>query len=198
MAAAADITGGTGQIAILSTTNQAHNQNIWIDEMRAILEEGTYPGLTLVDIVYGEDDYQKSYQKTEYLIQKYPELAAIIAPTAAGMPGVAECIMQNGLERSIKITGLGMPSQMAEYIGEDSVCPYMFLWDPEDVGKLTAYAAIALVKETITGEVGEILAAGDMGEYEIVQDQFGGSEIVLQEDPIRFDSENIAEWKSKY
>ncbi len=198
MAAAADITGGTGQIAILSTTNQAHNQNIWIDEMRTILERGTYPGLTLVDIVYGEDDYQKSYEKTEYLIQKYPELSAIIAPTAAGMPGVAECIMDNGLADRIKITGLGMPSQMAEYIGQDRVCPYMFLWDPEDVGRLTAYAAIALVNKTITGEVGEILPAGDMGEYEIMQDQFGGSELVLQEDPIRFDSSNIAEWKSRY
>lgn len=198
MAAASDITGGEGQIAIMSTTNQANNQNIWIDEMRDILEAGTYPGLMLVDIVYGEDDYQKSYQKTKYLIQKYPELAVIIAPTAAGMPGVAEYITQQGLEQDIKITGLGMPSQMAEYIGDNMVCSYMFLWNPEDVGKLTAYAAIALVNKTISGEVGEILSAGDMGKYEIVQDQFSGSEIVLQEDPIRFDSRNIDYWKFKY
>ena len=49
--AANEITGGEGQIAILSTTNQAHNQNTWIKWMREELEEGVYPGLALVDIV---------------------------------------------------------------------------------------------------------------------------------------------------
>ena len=198
MDAAEDITGGGGQIAIMSTTNQAHNQNTWIYEMRALLETGVYPGLLLINIVYGEDDYRKTYEKTQYLIDTFPELALIIAPTAAGIPAVAACITDNGLAGRIKVTGLGMPSQMAEFIGWDKVCPYMFLWDLDEVGKLTAYAAIALVNGTITGAAGERLPAGDMGEYLITQDSFEGSEIVLQAEPVRFDEDNIGYWKDIY
>ena len=198
MDAAADITGGNGQLAIMSTTNQANNQNTWIDGMRMILEAGIYPGMMLVNIVYGEDDYQTTYEKTQYLIDTYPNLALIIAPTAAGIPAVSECIIQNGLDQRIKVTGLGMPSQMAEYIGYDQVCPYMFLWDLDEVGKLTAYAAIALESGTISGEVGEKLLAGEMGEYLITRDPFGGSEIALQAEPIRFDETNIDHWKNIY
>ena len=198
MNAASDITEGVGQIAIMSTTNQANNQNTWIDEMRKLLESGTYPGLTLVNIVYGEDDYQKTYEKTQFLIDTYPELAIIIAPTAAGIPAVAECITKNGLVDQIKLTGLGMPSQMAEYIGNDKVCPCMFLWDLDKVGKLTAFAAIALVDGIISGHVGETLMAGEMGQYAITQDPFGGSEIISQVAPIRFDGNNIAYWKGAY
>ena len=53
----------------------------------------------------------------------------------------------------MKLTGLGLPSEMSEYIGDDDEhsCPYMFLWNPEDVGKLSAYTSIALVKGDITG-----------------------------------------------
>ena len=198
MDSSADITGGSGQIAIMSTTNQAYNQNTWIDAMRDLLEAGVYPGLMLVSIVYGEDDYRTTYEKTQYLIDTYPQLSLIIAPTAAGIPAVAECINNNGLDRHIKLTGLGMPSQMAGYIGDDLVCPNMFLWDLDEVGKLTAYAAIALVGGQIGGEPGEILSAGEMGEYHITPDTFGGSEIVLQAEPICFDGSNIVYWESVY
>ncbi len=56
MDAAAEINGGNGQIAIMSTTNQADNQNRWIDGMRGILEAGGHPGIMLVSIVYGEEE----------------------------------------------------------------------------------------------------------------------------------------------
>jgi len=198
MDAAADITGGSGQIAIMSTTNQAHNQNTWIEGMRALLEAGEYPELTLISIVYGEDDFAVTYKKTQYLIDNYPDLALIIAPTAAGIPAVAACITDNRSDQRISVTGLGMPSQMADFIGWDRVCPYMFLWDLDEVGKLTAYVAIALVNGTITGAVGERLIAGDMGEYFITRDPFGGSEIVLKAEPVRFDEANIDHWKNIY
>ena len=198
MDAADDITGGKGRIAIMSTTNQASNQNAWISGMRELLEAGVYPGLMLVNVVYGEDDYQATYEKTQYLIDNYPDLALIIAPTAAGIPAVAECIISNRLENRMKVTGLGMPSQMAEYIGNDRVCPYMFLWDLDEVGKLTAHAAIALVIGEIGGEAGEVLSAGEMGQYHIALDPLGGSEISLQTEPIRFDESNIEYWEEVY
>jgi len=198
MDAAYDITEGDGQIAIMSTTNQAFNQNTWIAGMRELLEEGSYPGLTLVRIVYGEDDYNITYEKTQEMIDNYPDIALIIAPTAAGIPAVAACIVDNGLDHRIKVTGLGLPSQMADFIGQNKVCPFMFMWDLDEVGKLTAYAAVALVDGKITGAVGETLQAGDMGEYTITRDPFGGSEIVLLAEPVRFDESNIEYWRNVY
>ena len=111
---------------------------------------------------------------------------------------MAECIRNNGLDRQIKVTGLGIPSQMAEYIGNDNVCPYMYLWDLDEVGKLTAYAAVALVNGDISGEAGEPLLIEEMGEYSITEDPFGGSEIVLRSDLVRFDESNIDYWKAVY
>ena len=74
----------------------------------------------------------------------------------------------------------------------------MFLWDLEELGKLTAYVAIALVDGTITGAIGDRLYAGDMGEYFVTEDPLGGSEIVLQVAPTRFDESNIDYWKQIY
>lgn len=70
------------------------------------------------------------------------------------------------------------------------------MWNPIDVGYLAGYAADGLVTGKITGKVGEKLAAGRLGEKEIVADG-DGTQIMLG-DPFRFDSSNIAEWKTVY
>ncbi len=99
----------------------------------------------------------------------------------------------------MKLTGLGLPSEMAEYIGDDDAhsCPYMFLWNPIDLGRLGAYPPIALVNGDATAAAGEKFTAGDMGEYEIVTAGDGGTEIILGA-PFKFDPSNIEEWKSVY
>ena len=88
---------------------------------------------------------------------------------------------------------------MAEYIGDDDAhsCPYMFLWNPIDLGRLGAYTSAALVSGEITGAVGDKFTAGDMGDYEIVEAGDGGTEIILGA-PFKFDPSNIEEWKEVY
>ena len=53
---------------------------------------------------------------------------------------------------------------MQEYTGDDDAhsCPYFYLWDMEGLGKLSAYATMALVKGDITGAEDETFTAGDM------------------------------------
>lgn len=90
---------------------------------------------------------------------------------------------------------------MAEYIGSDDAhsCPYMFLWNPVDLGKLSAYVSAALVDGTITGAVGETFEAADMDEspYTITEAGDGGTEVILGA-PFKFDPDNIADWKDVY
>lgn len=199
--AVADLAGESGgEFAILSATSQATNQNAWIESMQAELEKDAR-GLKLVKIAYGDDEFQKSVDETEALIKNYPDLKVICAPTTVGIMAAAKVVTDKGLADTIKVTGLGLPSEMADYIGEDAVCPYMYLWNPLDIGALAAYTALELVGGTITGAAGETFTAGDLGDnsgaYEIVEAADGGTEIILGS-PFKFDPSNIEDWKTVY
>ena len=72
--------GGKGEIAILSATANATNQNAWIKVMKDELKKPEYKDIKLVKVAYGDDDDQKSFQETQGLIQAYPNLKGIISP----------------------------------------------------------------------------------------------------------------------
>ena len=193
--AIAEMIGYQGQIAILSATSQATNQNTWIEWMKEELKDPKYKDMELVKIAYGDDLRDKSVSETEGLLKSYPDLKGIIAPTTGGIAAAGKVLTDKGLKGKVQLTGLGLPSEMAEYI-ENGVCQWMYLWNPVDVGYLAGYAAEALVSGKITGQVGEKFSAGRLGEKEIVPDG-DGTQIMLG-DPFRFDASNIAEWKVIY
>lgn len=198
MDAVYDIAGGEGQWAILSATSQAANQNSWIDAMKKIMEEDEkYANLELVEVAYGDDEPQKSTDQTQALLANYPDLKVICAPTTVGIAAAAKVLQDQG--SSVKLTGLGLPSEMAEYIGDDDAhsCPYMFLWNPIDIGRLGGYTSIALANGDIAGAAGDTFTAGDLGSYTIVEAGDGGTEVILGP-PYKFDPSNIEEWKTVY
>lgn len=196
--AAYEMADGAGDIAILSATSQASNQNLWIEWMRKELAENPskYANLNLVRVAYGDDLRDKSVSETEGLLQSFPNLEVIIAPTTVGIAAAGRVVTDRGLIGRVKVTGLGLPSEMAEYI-ENGACPYMFLWNPIDVGYLSAYAAVAAVNGTITGAVGQSFSAGRLGNFTITQAGDGGTEVLLGA-PFRFEPSNIGEWKTVY
>lgn len=193
--AAYEMVDGEGGIAILSATAQATNQNLWIEWMQKELEENAdkYAATPLVKIAYGDDDPTKSTSETQALLQD-SSIKVIIAPTTVGMLAAGKVLQDKGSE--VKLTGLGLPSEMAPFI-EDGVCPWMYLWNPVDIGNLAGYTLDSLVKGEITGAEGETFTAGAMGDKEITAAADGGTEVMLG-DPFKFDSENIAEWKEVY
>lgn len=200
MDAVYDISGGSGDWAILSATSQAANQNAWIEAMKSIMEsDSKYANLNLVEVAYGDDEPQKSTDQTQALLSKYPDLKVICAPTTVGIAAAAKVLQDQG--SATKLTGLGLPSEMAAYIGADDAhsCPYMFLWNPIDVGRLGAYTSIALVDGKITGKAGDTFEAGTMenSPYTIVDAGDGGTEVILGA-PFEFNPENIADWKDVY
>lgn len=200
MDAVYDISGGSGQWAILSATSQATNQNAWIEAMKSIMEKDSkYANLELVEIAYGDDEPEKSTTVTQSLLTNYPDLKVICAPTTVGIAAAAKVLQDQ--KSACKLTGLGLPSEMAEYIGADDAhsCPYMFLWNPIDVGRLGGYVSAALVDGKITGAVGETFEAGKMenSPYTITDAGDGGTEVILGA-PFKFDPSNIAEWKDVY
>jgi len=194
--AAYDMAGGEGDIAILSATSQATNQNLWIDFMKKTLALPKYSKLNLVKVAYGDDLRDKSVSEAEGLLASFPDLKVIIAPTTVGIAAAGKVLTDKGLGGKVFLTGLGLPSEMATYI-ESGVCPYMFLWNPIDVGYLGAYVATGLVSGKITGKVGEKFTAGKLGERTITQAPDGGTEVLLGP-PFKFDKNNIEDWKKVY
>ena len=193
--AAYEMVDGDGGIAVLSATAQATNQNLWISWMRKELEENAdkYKDTPLIKVAYGDDDPTKSTNETNALLADQ-KIKVIVAPTTVGMLAGGRVLQDKNSD--VLLTGLGLPSEMAPFI-EDGVCPWMYLWNPIDIGYLAAYAGKSLADEQITGEEGEKFTANRLGEKVVTVAADGGTEIMLG-DPFKFDSENIAEWKNVY
>ncbi|MBO6147089.1 MAG: substrate-binding domain-containing protein [Lachnospiraceae bacterium] len=191
-----DIAGGEGQYAILSATSQATNQNAWIEAMKnAAAADSKYSKLELVEVAYGDDEPQKSTDQTQALLEKYPDLKVICAPTTVGIAAGAKVLQDS--KSKVKMTGLGLPSEMQEYMGDDDAhsCPYMFLWNMIDLGNLAGYTSVALVNGDLTGKAGDKYTAGSMGDFEVV-DVNGATQVILG-NPFKFTPENVKEWADK-
>jgi rhamnose transport system substrate-binding protein len=181
--------GGKGEIAILSASANATNQNAWIDMMEEELSSNPdYADLELVDTVYGDDEDQKSFDQTEALLQNHPDLKGIISPTTVGIAAAARYLSDSQYKGKVALTGLGTPNQMREYV-EDGTVKSFALWNPGDLGYLATYAAAALANGDISGEEGDTFEAGDLGEFEV-----GADGVVLLGEPFVFDADNIGDF----
>ncbi|HET9858840.1 MAG TPA: rhamnose ABC transporter substrate-binding protein [Nocardioidaceae bacterium] len=176
--------GDSGEIAILSASANATNQNAWIEMMKQDLE-ANHPDIELVDVVYGDDDDQTSFDKTAALLQSHPNLKGIVSPTTVGIAAAARYLSDSEFKGKVALTGLGTPNQMREYVKNGTVEAFA-LWNPEDLGYLATYAANALATGEIEGNPGDTFEAGKLGEYTVEDDNS-----VLLGEPFVFNAENI-------
>jgi len=179
--------GGAGEIAILSASANATNQNAWIEMMEEYLASD-YPDITLVETVYGDDDDQTSFDKTAALLQTHPDLKGIVSPTTVGISAAARYLSTSEYKGKVALTGLGTPNQMREYV-EDGTVTAFALWNPADLGYLASYGAKALIEGDITGAEGDTFDAGKLGEYTV-----GADGVVLLGDPFEFNADNIGDF----
>jgi len=179
-----------GQVAILSATSQATNQNAWIRWMREEIGEPEYSDMELVSVVYGDDLSDKSYREAVGLFQSYPDLKGIIAPTTVGIAATAKALEDSGLDGEIVLTGLGLPSEMKQYIHNGTV-EKMALYNPIDLGYTFVQVAHALVTEEATGRVGDVISVGRMGEITV-----GEGGVAIMAEPFVFDDSNVDQFAS--
>ncbi len=191
----ADMTGGEGEFAILSASSTATNQNAWIAAMEEILKDPKYAGLKLVETVYGDDESQKSTDEMQNLMTKYPNLEVVCCPTTVGILAAAQ-VVTNTADCKIKIAGLGLPSEMKDYTGDDKACPYMYLWNPIDVGNCAVYMIKAIADGKV-GEAGTEFAADNGKTYAVTAGDPAEKQIIVGP-PFAFTGENIAEWANVY
>jgi rhamnose transport system substrate-binding protein len=163
---ASDAAGGSGEIAVLSATAQATNQNIWIGEMKKALARPEFSKLTLVNVVYGDDQSDKSYREAMGLLRSHPNLKVIVAPTTVGIVASAKAVVDEKRVGKVFVTGLGLPSEMAGHVKSGAVKSFA-IWNPIDLGYTATELAHAIVKGQASGKPGEQITAGRMGKITV-------------------------------
>ena len=162
--------GGAGEIAILSASAQATNQNIWIGVMKKVLEKPEYSKIRLVATVYGDDQSDKSYREAIGLLRSHPQLKAIIAPTTVGIVAASKAVADEHLVGKVYVTGLGLPSEMAGHVKSGAVKEFA-IWNPIDLGYAATYAADQFVKGKAEAKPGASVSVGRLGSVTLDADR---------------------------
>ena len=182
----ADQIGDAGEIAILSASANATNQNAWIDIMKKELA-ANHPKIKLVEMVYGNDDDQTSFDKTAALLQKHPNLKGIISPTTVGIAAAARYLSTSNKQGQGRADrSRARPNQMRKYVKDGTVKEFA-LWNPERPrlpGGVRRRGAGRRV--TSRGKEGDKFKAGKLGEFTV-----GADGVVLLGDPFKFNKDNI-------
>nr|WP_295889185.1 rhamnose ABC transporter substrate-binding protein [uncultured Devosia sp.] len=187
---AADYLPEGGDVAILSASSTATNQNAWIEAAKAALPE-KFANINLVAVVYGDDDSVKSTDEAKGLIASYPDLKAIIAPTTVGVVAAAQVVTDQGLIGKVNVTGLALPSEFKQFI-DNGASQAVALWNPIDLG----YSAVMLANDLVKGDEakpGAVLSMGRMGELTLDDTNSGAMAA-----PFTFDKSNIEEFSKIY
>jgi len=159
-----------GKFAILSASPDAANQNAWIKAFEEVLKsDAKYSKLEQVDLVYGDDQSEKSYNQALALVDKHPDVQLIMAPTSVGIVAAAKAMQDEKLCDKVKVSGLGVPAEMVAYT-MNGCAPNFALWSFVDLGYLAYYTAYALATDAVKAEDGAKFKAGRMGEYTITKD----------------------------
>jgi len=155
-----------GQLAIITATLTAANQNAWIKYMKERLKK--YPKLELVTIKPSNEDQKLAFEVARDLMKAYPNLRGIFGISSVAFPGAAEAVRQAGKRGQVLVTGLSTPNNMREYV-KDGTVRSVVLWNSRDLGYLTVYVAEALARGRLKkGDT--VVEAGRLGKRRIEGD----------------------------
>jgi rhamnose transport system substrate-binding protein len=179
---AARLCGEEGEFAIITATLTAANQREWQKHIEARLA-GKYPKMKLVAVRPCDDLKDRAQSEATALMSANPNLKLLMAICSPGVPGAAEAVKQAGKVGKVKVIGLGLPNENKRYVHE-GVTDTVILWNTEDLGYLTVYAAAQLAEGKLKPGAKSI-TAGSLGEFEIQGDN------ILLGKPYLFTKENI-------
>ena len=175
--------GGKGKFAVVSATPTSTNQNSWLAEMRKALPQ--HAGLELVSVVYGDDVSDKSYREAVAVIKQHPDLAVLVSISSVGIVASARAVEDQGLRGKVKVTGLGLPSELIGYV-EKGVVPKFAIWNPIDLGYATTQIAVRLARGD---DPAKPIYMGRMGEV-----TFGADGVGAMSKPFIYDINNVAQF----
>ncbi len=115
----AEVMGGKGNIVILQGGLGATNLNLRTKGFKAALAKS--PGIKVLEVVNENGDFNEATNKTEALLQTYPNLNAIFAVSAEGAPAAAQVLKEQGKAGKILLAGFDDLKDTLEGIRDGSV-----------------------------------------------------------------------------
>ena len=178
--------GEDAQVAIITASLTAANQNSWIAEMKKHMA-AKYPKMKLVcEPKPSEEDQQLAFKVAQDLMKTYPDLDGIWGISSNAFPGAAEAVLQAKQTGKVAVVGLSTPKSMKKYVDAGAV-KTVILWNAVDLGYLTVQAAAALADGQLTKDTKK-LKAGRLGEVDVKGDQ------VLLGPLMKFTKDNIGKY----
>jgi ribose transport system substrate-binding protein len=145
---AGKVLGGKGKMGVLGhlagTMDTRDRVNGFVDAIKA-----GYPGIKLLETVYGDGDHQKSLDKSVDMMTSNPDLAAIYATNEGGAIGVALAVEQKKKVGKVKIIGFDSSEQEIDYLQKGVINGFV-VQNPFQIGYLgvkTMYEHLAGVKK---------------------------------------------------
>jgi rhamnose transport system substrate-binding protein len=173
-----------GEVAIITATLTAANQNAWIKFMKERMAK--YPNMKLVALQPSSEDQKLAFQVAQDLMKAHPNLKGIFGISSVAFPGAAEAVKQAGKSGKVLVTGLATPNDMKAYV-KDGTVKSVILWNTPDLGYLTVRVAHDLATGALKPGATSI-QAGRLGEKKIEGDN------VLLGKLLVFTKENIDQY----
>lgn len=158
--------GYSGSFAILSAQATDTNQVQWNNLVKQDLKRmPKYKKMKLVTIVNPPDDSAASAAKyMQSILQEYPSIKGVIAPTTVAIAAAAQVLGQQKLCSKYVLTGLGDPQQMKTYVTSGCVKQFA-LWNFAREGTVAMCAMHAALTGGLTGKARQSFMCGKLGKF---------------------------------
>jgi rhamnose transport system substrate-binding protein len=155
--------------------------------MKEEWKKADYKDMPLVATVYGDDQDDKSYREMQALVKAHPNLKGVISPTTIGIRSGAKAIVDDGLVGKVFITGLGLPSEMKDFVLKGA-CDTFAIWNPVEYGYSSTMIMAAILNGGATAE-GSKISMGKKGETTV-----GAAGEAVMGEPFEFNKTNVEEF----
>lgn len=180
-----DIMGGEGDFVVVSATTDSPFQNMQIGIYNEMLATDEYSKMKLLEVVYGNDEPEKSLTEAQAAIQKYPTLKGLLCPTTVSYIAACQAVQNAGLAGKVLVYGTEFPNQAKEFL-KSGVSQGAILWDTYRMGVVAGELCKAIVFDGFEIKEGATFTAGDYGDVTIGADNkiFGGPPLELTADNV--------------
>jgi rhamnose transport system substrate-binding protein len=175
--------GETGQIGIVNGIPDTASLDAWVDAMLERMES-EYPDMELVGGVRNTEDSEDALREAQNLMTAFPDIVGIVGVPSTAVPGVSQAVQNADKAGEIAVIGYGSPNTARPFI-ESGVMETTVLWNVEELGYLTVWAAIELI------EGRELQASNDVPGFDRPIEYDAETGILLLGPPMIFDASNV-------
>ncbi|MDO4321895.1 MAG: substrate-binding domain-containing protein [Lachnospiraceae bacterium] len=190
-----EATGGSGTYAIMVgyTTSITHME--YANAEVEYLKENC-PDLVLLNDEIPTCESQEStttaYEQAKQILKSNPDLNGFICHCSTDAGGIAQAVVEMGLQDQVKIIGSGVPSSYADEL-KDGTIYSVTTWDPALSGYVACLTAYNVLTGVPVGQGSDLSADGVAPGYESVNLVVGANNCLIGNAPCIGTAENVDE-----